>query len=89
MFLNKFADETLRILPTLKDLRIIRQWIGITEKTRDEVPLVGALNKNIWIVCGFHIYGVTMAPVIGKLLTESIITGKENELIKTFNPLRF
>ncbi len=89
VFLNKFADETLRILPTLKDLRIIRQWIGITEKTRDEVPLVGALNKNIWIACGFHIYGVTMAPVIGKLLTESIITGKENELINTFNPLRF
>jgi sarcosine oxidase subunit beta len=88
-FLNKFADETLRILPTLKDLRIIRQWIGITEKTKDEVPLVGALNKDLWIACGFHIYGVTMAPIIGKLLAESIISGKENDLLKPFNPLRF
>ena len=89
LFLNKFADQTLSILPTLKDLRIIRQWVGITEKTKDEVPLVGALNNDIWIACGFHIYGVTMAPIIGKLLAESIVGGKKNELLKPFNPLRF
>ena len=88
-FLSKFADETLRILPTLKDIRIIRQWIGITEKTKDEVPIVGKLNDDIWVACGFHIYGVTMAPVIGKLIADSIKTEQTVEMLKPFDPHRF
>ena len=87
-FLNSFADETLRILPTLKDIRIIRQWVGITEKTKDEIPLVGKLNDDLWVACGFHIYGVTMAPVIGELIAESIRKGETVELLKPFDPLR-
>jgi len=88
-FLSKFANETLRILPTLKDIRIIRQWIGITEKTRDEIPIIGKLNEDIWVSCGFHIYGVTMAPVIGKLIADSIKTGQTAEMLKPFDPHRF
>jgi sarcosine oxidase subunit beta len=88
-FLIDFADETLKLLPTLKDLRIIRQWVGITEKTLDEVPLLGPLNKGLWIACGFHTYGVTMAPIIGELVAQSLCEGETVDLLKPFDPLRF
>lgn len=88
-FLNDFADETMSILPSLKDLRIIRQWMGITEKTRDELPLIGMLNNDLYLSCGFHIYGITMAPAVGKLLGESIVEGKMSPQLESFNPTRF
>jgi sarcosine oxidase subunit beta len=88
-FLNDFADETLSILPSLKDLRIIRQWMGITEKTKDEIPMIGKLNDDLYLSCGFQIYGITMAPAVGKLLGESIAKGEMDPQLEPFNPTRF
>jgi sarcosine oxidase subunit beta len=88
-FLYNFADEIVPMIPVLENLNIIRQWTGICDKTPDEKPAIGELEDGLYTLCGFHDYGLTMTPIVGKLLAESIITGTTHNLIKPFNPNRF
>jgi sarcosine oxidase subunit beta len=88
-FLNHFADEIVPLCPVLKDLRIIRQWTGICDKTPDEKPAIGELEDNLYVSCGFHDYGITMVPIVGRLLADDIINNTVNPLLEPFDPKRF
>jgi sarcosine oxidase subunit beta len=88
-FLNDFADEIVPVIPVLKDLNIIRQWTGICDKTPDDMPIVGEVEDNLYVACGFIDYGLTMVPVIGELVAKTIISGEEERLLKPLNPRRF
>lgn len=88
-FLNKFADEIVSMIPVFKNLNIIRQWTGICDKTPDDKPVVGRLDDGLYITCGLLDYGLTMVPIIGKLLTDMIMDKKVNRLLKPLDPLRF
>jgi len=87
-FLNEFAEETLSILPNFRHLRIIRQWTGICDKTLDELPIVGQLDDGLYITCGHYDYGITLSPIIGRLLADLIINGTEVPFLKPFDPMR-
>lgn len=88
-FLNRFADETVLMIPVFRNLRIIRQWVGICDKTPDEKPVVGALDEGLYITCGHYDYGITLAPIVGMLLAASIIDGSTDPMLKPFYPHRF
>jgi sarcosine oxidase subunit beta len=88
-FLNRFADEIVPLCPVLKDLRIIRQWTGICEKTPDEKPAIGELEDNLYVSCGYYDYGLTMVPIVGRLLANDVINGTTSSLLKPFDPKRF
>ncbi len=88
-FLNDFADETLSIIPVFKDLRIIRQWTGICDMTLDLLPVVGSLEEGLYISCGHHSHLITLAPIVGQLLAENIITGSTSRMLESFIPQRF
>ncbi len=88
-FLIRFADETVPMMPSLRHLRIIRQWTGICDRTPDDKPAVGPLDDGLYVTCGYHDYGMTMVPIVCKLLAETIISGTVSPMLKPFNPLRF
>lgn len=88
-FLYRFADETVRLIPSFRHLRIIRQWVGICDRTPDEKPVVGPLNDGLYITCGHYDYGITLAPIVGRLLAENITEGTTSPLLKSFDPHRF
>lgn len=88
-FLNNFADEIVPLMPALQNLNIIRQWTGICDKTPDFKPIVGQLDEGLYVTCGYYDYGITMVPIVGKLLAETIISGETSQLLKPFAPNRF
>jgi sarcosine oxidase subunit beta len=88
-FLNNFADEIVPIIPVLKDLNIIRQWTGICDKTPDDKPIVGEIDDGLYVACGFLDYGLTIVPIIGELLADTIIQGEGQKLLKPLDPQRF
>ncbi len=88
-FLYKFAEETVSLIPAFKDLRIIRQWVGICDGTPDLAPLVGPLEDGLFLTCGFYDYGITLAPVISQLVADYITGGDLSPSLKTFDPHRF
>lgn len=88
-FLESFARETIQTIPSLAYLKIIRQFTGIYEETPDGKPLVGAVDSGLYVACGTHDYGITLAPIIGKLLAKLIAKGELDPLLKHLDPLRF
>ncbi len=88
-FLHNFASETLQLIPSFRYLRVLRQWVGICDKTIDSKPLIGSIDEKLYITCGYYDYGMIMAPVVGQLLAEAIVDGTCNPLIRPFDPHRF
>jgi sarcosine oxidase subunit beta len=88
-FLNNLANEVVPIIPVFRSLNIIRQWTGICDLTTDEKPAVGQLEDGLYVCCGFHDYGITLVPIVGKLLVETILKKKTERMLQPFDPKRF
>ncbi len=88
-FMEHFADEIVPVIPVLRNLNIIRQWTGICDTTPDDMPAVGKLDEGLYVNCGYCDYGITVAPIVGRLLASTIINGETSPMLKPFDPLRF
>lgn len=75
----------VRVLPVLKEVKLVRTWAGIWAYTKDFAPIVGESS----IIPGFHVVmaptGFTLGPMVAKLLAESMTSHSTNTLI----PLAF
>lgn len=82
--------KSVRPLLTGADLDQRRdEWVGSRPVTTDGLPLVGATNSPRVFVAGGHgMWGITLGPVTGQLLSEQIVTGRPPAELTPFNPLR-
>lgn len=65
------------------------EWVGARPCTPDGLPLVGATTSPRVFVAGGHgMWGITLGPVTGQLLAETIATGSRPAELAPFNPLR-
>jgi sarcosine oxidase subunit beta len=88
-FLEEYAKMTVRLIPVFRNLNLIRQWVGTYQNTPDEKPVAGKLDEGLYMVGGFMDYGLTLIPVIGRLMAEIVSSGHIDPLIEPFSPLRF
>ena len=64
-------------------------WVGARPVTTDALPLVGATRRpGVYVAGGHGMWGVTLGPVTGRLLSEQITTGKQPTALLPFDPLR-
>lgn len=60
----------LRVLPMLKDVRLIRTWTGVWAYTKDFKPILGESTR----VPGYHVAmvptGFTLGPMVAQMLAE-------------------
>ncbi|GGD22760.1 NAD(P)/FAD-dependent oxidoreductase [Nocardioides daphniae] len=65
------------------------EWVGSRPCTPDGLPLVGRTRSERVHVAGGHgMWGITLGPVTGRLLAESIVTGTSPRELAPFDPLR-
>ena len=65
------------------------EWVGSRPCTIDGLPLIGATKSNRVYVAGGHgMWGITHGPVTGRLLAQTMVTGKLPEHLRPFDPLR-
>jgi glycine/D-amino acid oxidase-like deaminating enzyme len=57
----------------LKGIEIEHRWEGMVALTRDGLPRVMPLAKDIWYAGGFNGRGVAMASALGPLLAGAMI----------------
>jgi glycine/D-amino acid oxidase-like deaminating enzyme len=79
----------VRVLPMLKDVKLIRTWTGIWAYTTDFAPIVGESQR----VPGFHVVmaptGFTLGPLVSRLLAEYMVSnGTSNPIPAGFFPDR-
>jgi len=65
------------------------EWVGSRPCTADGLPLVGATRSPRVIAAGGHgMWGITLGPLTGRLVTELMTTGRTPEMLRPLDPLR-
>jgi sarcosine oxidase subunit beta len=82
--------HTLELFPFMSEVKLLRQWAGMTDMTPDYSPIMGESPlHNYWLDAGWGTWGFKATPVAGKRMAEAIATGRVPEQIKPFSLARF
>jgi len=82
--------HTLELFPFLAEVRLLRQWAGITDMTPDYSPIMGVSPvRNYWLDAGWGTWGFKATPVSGKYMAETIAQEKVPAMIEPFRLDRF
>ncbi|NVN52134.1 FAD-binding oxidoreductase [Mycolicibacterium hippocampi] len=63
-------------------------WVGPRPVTDDGRPLIGELAPHTFVAGGHGMWGLAHGPATGRLLAEQIVTGKQSEALRAFDPRR-
>ncbi len=91
-FLRQFAKQTVRLLPRLGPVKVLRQWAGSYDVTPDRKPVLGIAcegPENLLQASGFSGHGMMISPMVG-LLTAQLIAGRKPDMdLRPFRLERF
>ncbi|HEX2067043.1 MAG TPA: FAD-binding oxidoreductase, partial [Candidatus Thermoplasmatota archaeon] len=81
-FAREFSKQTVRLLPRLGPVRVLRQWAGSYDKTPDAKPILGVAQAgpaNLVQANGFSGHGMMVSPMVGQLVAQ-LVAGRRPEL---------
>jgi sarcosine oxidase subunit beta len=88
--LRSYSYKITRLLPFLRDLRILRTWAGICDISADYSPIMGATGVDGFLVTtGWGTWGFKAIPAGGEQMAALIATGQTPDLIAPFSLARF
>ncbi len=65
------------------------EWVGSRPVTADGLPLVGrTTSERVFVAGGHGMWGITLGPVTGQLLAETIVGGSPPPELAPLDPLR-
>lgn len=69
----------------------LHEWVGLRPMTPDGLPAIGRLpgHDGLYAATGHGMLGLTLGPVTGKLLAESMLDGRASLPLAPFDPARF
>lgn len=86
---RELVERARRVVPTLENAKVEGVRVGVRSMPEDGLPCVGAVS-------GLHGYyetvthsGVTLGPLLGRLLAREILDGEVDALVAPFRPDRF
>jgi sarcosine oxidase subunit beta len=90
-FLEAAARDTVALFPSLKTVRVLRQWAGVCDMTPDYSPIMGPVEqvKGFYVDVGWGTYGFKAGPISGTLMAEAIATRRVPPLLEPFQLERF
>jgi sarcosine oxidase subunit beta len=72
-FVETMSKTILRMLPRVKDIRVVRHWSGQYDMTPDAQPIIGETDvKNFYHSTGYSGHGFMLGPIAGKILAQHI-----------------
>lgn len=89
--LKHIALQTSRIIPALRDLRVIRTFAGLRPFTPDGLPLLGPVRdvEGFFMAAGHEGDGIALSPITGQLIAEWIAEGSPSMDLSAFSLERF
>jgi len=89
-FKERLAGDLLELFPFLSEVRLMRQWAGITDMTPDFAPVMGETPLDgYYLDAGWGTWGFKATPVAGRRMAELIATGRVPALLQPFELTRF
>ncbi len=89
--LEELARFAVELVPSLRDVKVMRQWTGICDMTPDYAPIMGEVDgvRGFVLNAGWGTWGFKAAPIAGKSIAALVATGKTPDLIEPFGLFRF
>ena len=88
--INSILKTCYKILPELKNLKIIEKWSGLRPFAADKLPIIGKTSiENLILATAHGRNGILLAPITAKAVTEIIVNDKIMPDIKDFSIERF
>jgi glycine/D-amino acid oxidase-like deaminating enzyme len=88
---NGSTRELTAVLPAVSNLNVTRIWDSLEACSIDSLPAVGEIDglDGLLMATGFTGHGFALAPSVGVLLSEFILTGKTSLALDELNARRF
>ncbi|GHH83667.1 NAD(P)/FAD-dependent oxidoreductase [Streptomyces capitiformicae] len=87
----RIAAAAARHAPVLAKTPVRAAWSGVRPMSPDGLPMVGPAPgaPGLWLLTGFGIDGMPLAPGTARLLTEYLMSGRRPTAAEPFAPERF
>lgn len=85
------ARTVVDLFPHMRNAVVNRGWAGIEASMPDGIPVIGpsGTEENLFHAFGFSAHGFQLGPIVGKILSELILTGSTDLPIEPFHISRF
>jgi sarcosine oxidase subunit beta len=89
--MKHIALQTSRILPGLREARVVRTFAGLRPFTPDGLPILGPVHnvEGLFMAAGHEGDGIALSPITGHLIAEWIAEGSPGMDLSDFSPERF
>jgi sarcosine oxidase subunit beta len=89
--MKRIAVQTSRILPALRDLRVIRTFAGLRPSTPDGLPVLGPVPdvEGFFVAAGHEGDGIALSPITGQIIAQWIAEGSPGMDVSPFSLERF
>jgi sarcosine oxidase, subunit beta len=89
-FVEGLSGHMLDLFPCLSDVKVLRQWAGLSDMTPDFSPIMGTTPvRGFYLDAGWGTWGFKATPVCGWTMADTIAHDRDHELIRAFNLSRF
>ena len=89
-FKESLMAHVMELFPFLGEVRLNRQWGGMTDMTPDFSPVMGETPlTNYYIDAGWGTWGFKATPVCGYRMAETVAKGTAPDILKPFRYERF
>jgi len=84
------ASTAADLFPRLRGTQIVRCWAGIEGEMPDSIPVIGASAADgAYHAFGFSGHGFALAPIVGRIIADLVVTGSTDLPIGAFGIDRF
>ncbi len=89
--MKRIAAQAPRILPRLKQMKVIRAFAGLRPYTTDGLPILGEVKavKGFIMAAGHEGDGIALSPYTGELIAQLVVDGKADIPLCDFSLERF
>ncbi len=89
-FAEGLCGHLIELFPCLGDVRVLRQWAGLSDMTPDFSPIMGTTPvRGFYLDAGWGTWGFKATPICGLTMAHTVATDQDHELIAPFNLSRF
>ncbi len=82
------AAVAVRVMPLLKDVRVIHMWTGVMTFVDDLMPIIGEFRRLPGYYMCLATTGFTLGPLVARLLAEQLVSGGATAVPEAYSPER-
>ena len=88
--IQRLHQSAIRLLPALRQARVLEAWAGLRPGTPDGLPILGeTATPGYFTATGHFRDGILLAPVTAELMARVITGAKPEQDLSAFSPARF